>query len=178
MKSSSVEVSIHCEVSTRSIANIAIEKYLLALKCLLAAHDLDPANPTLHTQVYRFRSLTEKSREDIPPRISEIISLESKSLFDGDRSVSDWNQSFIASHESSVPHVQAGLRVRGLIDKDSRGQNEKDLIETLSLPGITLAEGTAGLELLGLWRTSAEVVAAYQKAAGSIWREATAFKTS
>jgi N-alpha-acetyltransferase 15/16, NatA auxiliary subunit len=150
----------------------------LALKCLLAAHKLEPSNPTLHTGIYHFRSTTEKSREEIPQRISEIISLESKTLFDGDKSVSDWNHSFISAHKRSASHVQAGLRVRGLIDKDSREQNEKDLIQTLSLQGMTLAEATAGLGLLEEWRTSAEVVAAYKQAAGNIWSAATSFKTS
>jgi N-alpha-acetyltransferase 15/16, NatA auxiliary subunit len=151
---------------------------LLALKCLLAAHDLDPANPTLHSQSYRFRNTIENSREDISPKISEIILVESKNLFDGDESASDWNQSFITTHKSSAAHVQAGLRVRGLMGKESRAQNEKDLIETLSLQGITLAEGTAGLELLEEWRSSADVITAYKQAARSIWNEATVFKTS
>jgi N-alpha-acetyltransferase 15/16, NatA auxiliary subunit len=151
---------------------------LLALKCLLAAHDLDPANPTLHSQSYRFRTTIENSREDISPKISEIILVESKNLFDGDESASDWNQSFITTHKSSAAHVQAGLRVRGLMGKESRAQNEKDLIETLSLQGITLAEGTSGLELLEEWRSSADVIAAYKQAARSIWNEATVFKTS
>lgn len=151
---------------------------MLALKCLLAAHDLDPANPTLHSQSYRFRNMIENSREDISPKISEIILVESKNLFDGDESASDWNQSFITTHKSSAAHVQAGLRVRGLMGKESRAQNEKDLIETLSLQGITLAEGTAGLELLEEWRSSADVIAAYKQAARSIWNEATVFKTS
>jgi hypothetical protein len=151
---------------------------LLALKCLLAVHDLDPTHPTLHSQSYRFRNTIENSREDISPRISEIILVESKNLFDGGESVSDWNESFIATHKNSAAHVQAGLRVRGLVDKDSRAQNEKDLIGTLSIPGMTLAEGVAGLELLGEWRSSADVIAAYKQAARSIWNEATAFKTS
>ena len=160
------------------IADFATGKYLLALKCLLAVHDLDPANPTLHTQSYRFRNMVENSREDIPPKISEIVLVESKNLFDGDESASGWNQSFITTHKSSAAHVQAGLRVRGLMDKDSRAQNEKDLIETLSLQGITLAEGTSGLELLEEWRSSMDVIAAYKQAARGIWNEATVFKTS
>jgi hypothetical protein len=122
--------------------------------------------------------MTEKTREDIPPRIADIILLESKNLFDGDQSVSNWNESFISTHKSSPSHVQAGLRVRGFIEKDSREQNEKDLIETLALQGMRLAEATAGLSLLEEWRSSAEVVAAYRQAAGSIWNKATAFKTS
>ena len=159
-------------------ANIITEKHLLALKCLLAVHKLDSANPTLHTQAYRFRATTEDSRGEIPPSIAEIIALESKILFDGDQSISDWNESYITAHKSSATHVQSALSVRAIIDKDSREQNEKDLIETLSLQGMTLAEATAGLELLEEWRSSAEVVAAYQKAAGSVWSEATPFKTT
>ena len=154
------------------------EKYLLALKCLLAVHSLDPDNPTLHTHVYRFRATTEKSQEDIRPRTWDIISLELKGLFNGDQSLLDWNQAFIATHRNSPAHLQAGLRVRGLMDEGFREQNEKDLIETLSVEGMTLTEGIAGLELLEEWRSSEEVVSAYKKKAGDIWNEATAFKTS
>ena len=96
-----------------------------------------------------------------------MIALESKSLSDSSQSVSDWNDSFISTHKSSAAHVQAGLRVRYLLDKDSREQNEKTLIETLSFPTLTLAEATAGLELLEEWRSGGEAVAAYKEAAGT-----------
>lgn len=122
--------------------------------------------------------MTEKVREEISPRIFQIILLESKSLFDGEQSVSDWNQSFISAYKSSAAHVQAGLQVRGLAEKDSQEQNEKDLIETLSLPGVKLGEATAGLNILEGWRSDVEVVTAYKQAAGSVWSEATAFRTS
>lgn len=153
-------------------------KYLLALKCLLAVHALDSANPTLHTQVYQFRSVLARSDANIPEQVTSIISLESKPLFESEQSVSDWNESYVTANKSGAAHVQAGLRVRGELDKDSREQNEKELIETLSIQDETLTEGVAGLELLEEWRSSAEVIAAYKQAAGSIWTEATAFKTT
>ena len=149
----------------------------MALKCLLAVHDLDPSHPTLHSQIYRFRSVVEKAGEEIAPRVKEMIAYESKSLSDSSQSVSDWNDSFISTHRSSAAHVQAGLRVRYLLDKDSREHNEKTLIETLSFSALTLAEATAGLELLEEWRSGGEAVAAYKEAAGRIWSEATVFKT-
>jgi peptide alpha-N-acetyltransferase len=128
--------------------------------------------------MYRFRSIIEHAGEDIPPRVKEIIALESKNLFDGNQSVSDWNDIFISTHKSRAAHVQAGLRVRHLLHKGSHEQDEKDLIEALSLQGLTLVEATTGLELLEEWRSSEEVVEAYKKAAESIWSEATVFKTS
>lgn len=36
------------------------EKWLLALKCLRSAHEIDPENPTLHHQTVRFKH-TRKS---------------------------------------------------------------------------------------------------------------------
>jgi len=153
------------------------KKYLLALKCLLAIHALDAANPTLHTLAYRFRTALERPDTGISPQVTELISPELKSLFDKQQSPSEWNESFINTNKSSASHVQSGLRVRGLLDKASREQNEKELIETLSLQGETLAEAIAGLELLEEWRSSAEAVSAYKQAAGSIWGEATAFKS-
>lgn len=128
--------------------------------------------------MYRFRSIIENGGEDILPRVKEVVALESKNLFDSNQSVSDWNDMFISTHKSRPAHVQAGLRVRHLLPKGSHEQDEKDLISALSLQGLTLVEATTGLELLEEWRSSEEVVEAYKKAAGSIWSEATVFKTS
>lgn len=158
-------------------ANRATEKYLLALKCLLAIHALDAANPTLHTLAYRLRTALEQPDSGINPQVTELILPELELLFDNEQSPSKWNESFIKTNKSSASHVQSGLRVRGLLDKGSQEQNEKELIETLSLQRETLAEAIAGLELLEEWRSSAEVVSAYKQAAGSIWGEATAFKS-
>ncbi len=120
----------------------------------------------------------EKSSSGIAPQIIETISSESMALYGKDQSTAEWNEAYITANQSSAPHVQAGLKIRGLLDKNTRDQNEKELIETLSIQGETLSEAGTGLGLLEEWRSSAEVVAAYKQAAGSIWTEATAFKTN
>ena len=141
-------------------------------------HALEPANPILHVHAYQLRNALDSSETGISSQIAEIISSEAKPLYGKDQNTTEWNKSYIIANKSSASHVQAGLRVRGLLDKASREQNEKELIETLSIQDEALSEAIAGLELLEEWRSSPEVVAAYKQAAGSIWTEATAFRTS
>lgn len=52
------------------------KKYVLALKCLLAAHAISPEHPTLLLQLEKYRELLK----DIPPKVTGIIGPEIKSL--------------------------------------------------------------------------------------------------
>jgi len=52
---------------------IITEKYLPALKCLLAASKLDAKNATLTEQVSRFRQTLDKLSEPLPPKVDEVI---------------------------------------------------------------------------------------------------------
>ena len=152
-------------------------KYLLALKCLLAVHALESNNATSHVQTYHFRNAIAKPEEPIPQSISEIIAAESKTLYDPEQAIKDWNEAYIKDNKANPCRYQAGLKVRGLMDKSTKGANEKEVIEILSIQDMTLEEGMAGLELLREWRSSSEVTQAYKQAAGAIWDGATAFKS-
>lgn len=50
-----------------------VEKYLLALKCLLAATKLTPEDPTVHGQILRFQKTIEADYEDLPPQVTSVI---------------------------------------------------------------------------------------------------------
>jgi len=94
-----------------------------------------------------------------------------------DKDLSDWNSNFVDRHKSSAPHIQAGLRVRGLIGKEVQQKNEKDLFVALSLESTSMRDARAGLELLNEWDSSAEVKDKYRNTAADRWSKASIFRT-
>jgi N-alpha-acetyltransferase 15/16, NatA auxiliary subunit len=147
------------------------------LKCLLALHAIDSQNPTLHVQSYRFSKLLEKSPDGTSAKLSDIIFTESRTFLPELKDLSDWNNDFVDRHKSSAPHIQAGLRVRGLIGKEAKQKNEKDLLAALSLEGTSMRDARAGLELLNEWDSSAEVKDKYLNTAADRWSKASFFRT-
>jgi N-alpha-acetyltransferase 15/16, NatA auxiliary subunit len=147
------------------------------LKCLLALRAIDPPNPALHVYLYRFREILDHYPDGSSIKTSEVISSEARKLFPEDKDSADWNSDFLARHRSSALHVQAGLRVRGLIDKSKKEVNEKELIATLALETISMPEASAGLELLNDWSSSAEVKDKYRNSAAERWKQASVFAT-
>ncbi|KAF2842372.1 TPR-like protein [Patellaria atrata CBS 101060] len=153
-------------------------KYLLATRCLLAASKLDPENPSLHEQTIRLQHTLNTLSEPLAPKVSEVLK-ETFKLVPADTSLPSFNDSFYERHSQSAPHVRAALKVRQLLTADqSRPQNEKELLNTLSFPTVALADAKEGLALLSEWKSSREAKDAYLEAARKIWPQATVFKKS
>lgn len=151
-------------------------KYLLALKCLLAAHAIDSSDPTLHVQLLRFRQALDSLQEPLPAKISEIVSSEFEALLPRSQPLDEWNDSFLASHKNSVAHVQAALTARLLLNPDSKSQCEQDLLSTLDLEDASIDKAIAGLDLLNEWRSSSAAKQTYIEKAHQKWSEASAFR--
>ncbi|KAK2755950.1 hypothetical protein FQN54_005746 [Arachnomyces sp. PD_36] len=157
--------------------NIRRNKYVLALKCLMASHSIDPSNPTLHSQIYRFKTAIDNPPEPLNPKISEIITPELDTLLSPkSSSLAEWNESFLTAHKTSAPHVHAAASVRRLINPDSQSQGEKDLLSTLELKDTSLADAVAGLQLLNDWSSSEDVKSQYIQTAHKRWPEASTFE--
>lgn len=171
-------MSLYFTISQTIKANYSTGKYLLALKSLLALHAIDPQNPTLHVQSYRFRDELDHSPDGKSPKSSEIIAAETKTLLPEDKDLSDWNNDFLDRHKSSVSHVQAGLSVRALIGKEKKETNESDLFELLSIDSASINEASAGLDLLDEWSSSLEVKDRYRKSAAGRWNKASCFQAN
>ena len=157
-------------------ANSCTGKHLLALRCLLALHALDPHNPALHVQSYRLRDSLDHLPDGVSPKWSEIVLPGTKMLFHDDKDMSAWNNEFLNYHKSSASHVQAGLRVRALIGKEAMEANEKDLCETLLFEDTSMQNASAGLELLHEWGSSEEVKVRYKSMASERWKMASVFR--
>jgi peptide alpha-N-acetyltransferase len=148
-----------------------VDRYLLALRCLLAAFALDSAHPKVHELIVRFKLATDSPSVPLLGKVTEVIKTEF-TLFPESTTPSDFNEKFISTHKDSAHHIFAGVRVRQLLPSHDKLKSESDILACLSLP-ITLAGAIEGLELLSSWKSSTE---SYISKASSLWPEATVFK--
>lgn len=79
-------------------------------------------------------------------------------------------------HHNSATHVQAGLRVRRLLDPSSLEKNQQDVIRTLALEGCSVQDANDGLEYLKDSKAKTQYVDDYTAAARERWPEASAFE--
>lgn len=151
-------------------ANYLAERYLLALRCLLAASRLDSEHPTVHEHIVRFKQAISAS-SSLKPKIAEVIMLEF-TLFPDSTTLSQFNDDFLLKHKDSASHIIAGARVQHSLRPGDQTENT-DLQNILNLPTTTLEQAIEGLELLSSWKSPK--VETYRLYAKSKWPEATAF---
>lgn len=160
---------------SRQILIIYTEKYLLALRCLLASRSLNPSDPVTHEQLIRLRHTIDASGSLIPPKVSEVINSELSLILPKDVDLLTLNADFLHTYATSAPHVQAGLRARHLLDPASRAQNQADLLHALILDSTSLQDAINGLPLLKQWHAEVSAQKQYVAKAHERWPEATAF---
>lgn len=149
------------------------DKHLLALKCLSAAHAVDPFNPSLHLQLLKFRKAIDSLSEPLPAPIAEVVNAEFDKLLPKTHKLDEWNESFLTANKDSAYHVQAALSARHLLNPDSKAESEKDLLATLDSPKTTLDEAAAAIDLLHKWGSD---YSTYVQKANKKWPEATTFQ--
>lgn len=151
------------------------EKYLLALRCLLAAHSISPSNPATHEQLIRLRH-TLTNVPSPSPRVSQVINTELATILPEDTDLAAFNSEFLAQNSSSVKHVHSFLHARQYLDPGTQQQNQKDLLGTLDLEEISLRDACVGLEILNKWEVEPATRNEYKAIAHGRWPEASAFK--
>ncbi|KZF22288.1 N-terminal acetyltransferase A complex subunit nat1 [Xylona heveae TC161] len=157
---------------------IRLGKYLLALKCLIAASKLDSQDPVLHEQIIRFRKTLDSLSEPLPPQVSSVIDAELPTLLPKDTDLAKFNEQFLARHAQSAAHMQAALQARRVLNPDAKADIEKSLSDTLALPNITLEQAQEGLATLKSWAADKTKREAYVQAAAKRWPEASAFQSA
>lgn len=143
------------------------------MKCLSAAHAIDSSNPTLHLQLLRFRKALDSLSEPLPSQVAEVVNTEFDKLLPKSQKLDQWNESFLSSNKGSAAHVQAALDGRQFLNPASKAQCEQDLLSTLDLPGISIDEAAAALDLLNKWDSDK---AAYAQKASEKWPESSVFR--
>ncbi|KAE8151835.1 NMDA receptor-regulated protein 1-domain-containing protein [Aspergillus avenaceus] len=151
-------------------------KHALALKCLSAAHAIDPSNPALHIQLLRFRKALDNLSEPLAPQVAEVVDSEFESLLPKGQNLEEWNNNYLSTHKDSVPHTQAGLTCRQLLNAESKPQCEKELAATLDSQILALETAVAGLNLLSEWGSDQTAKTAYAEKAKSKWPESSVFQ--
>jgi len=106
----------------------------------------------------------------------QVINSEFNTLLPASTDLAKHNNEFMQEHQHSAPHMQAGFRVRQLLDPSSLEQNQQDVIRTLALEGCSLEIAVAGLEQLTESKPKAQYVNDYVAAARERWPQASAFE--
>lgn len=169
-------MSIHTHISLEQSTNNLAEKYLLALRTLIASHDLSSSSPTTHEQIFRFQHAISTLDEPLSQKSMEVINAEFNTLLPASTDLAKHNNDFLQEHHNSAPHVQAALRVRQLLDPSSLEKNLQDVIRTLALERCSLQDAVSGLEDLKGAKAKKQYVDDYVAAARERWPEATAFE--
>ncbi|KAI1946841.1 hypothetical protein LOZ57_003611 [Ophidiomyces ophidiicola] len=154
------------------------KKYLLALKCLLAAHAIEPSSPALHIQLAKFRKTLNSLSEPLPSEVQEILSSEFEAILPASQDLSAWNDTYLSNNSSSMSHVHAALTVRRLVDPEKSAQTEKDLAASIDSDVASMESALAGLHLLDDWRSGSETKSLYIDQAHKRWKEASMFQQS
>jgi len=145
----------------------------------VASHTPAPSNPTTHEQLFRFqRAISELSTtpDPLPPKTMEVINAEFNTLLPATTDLAEQNNDFMQKHHDSAAHVQAGLKVRQLLDPDSSDKNQQDVIRTLALEESSLEDAVRGLEMLKAWKAKPQYMHDYVAAAHERWSEASIFE--
>jgi hypothetical protein len=151
------------------------EKYLLALKCLLAASALDREHSKVHEQLIRFKQAVEQDGETLAPQTAEVIKSEF-SLLPASVSLSQYNDEYLSKHKNCARRTLSALRVRKLLSPDSAASCKKDAADVIKLPSITMEEAQETLDLLRSWNSSD--IDSFRAQAAAKWPKATVFSSS
>lgn len=152
-----------------------IEKYLLALKCLLAAAALDKEHSKVHEQIIRFKLAIDKDIESLPPKSAEVV--KSKfNLLPASVDLSEYNHEYLSQHNDCARRTISALKVRKLLSPDSSSSIEKDVAAVIKLDSITMEEAKEALELLQSWKSNE--FDGFRSSAAKKWPDATVFSVS
>jgi N-alpha-acetyltransferase 15/16, NatA auxiliary subunit len=151
------------------------EKYLLALRSLLAAAALDKEHSKVHSQAIRFKLALDKDLASLDPKVAEIIKSEF-TLLPESASLTQFNNDYLSKHKDCARRTLSGLSVRKLLAHDLAPSADADVVNVLKIEGVTTEEAVEGLELLQRWKSGE--VEAFRKAAAAKWPKATVFAAS
>jgi peptide alpha-N-acetyltransferase len=169
---------LHAASDLEKFTDVCIDKYLPALRCLLAAQSLHAEHPKIHELSCRLKHALETSSESLPEQSQQVINELFTAKF-GPTPVQDENQKYFEEHKGSAAHVLAVYHVRQALqpdDKDLSSKAVQDLLPTLSSPTTTLKDALHGLQLIKeLGATDAEKQS-YVEAAKENWPRASVFK--
>lgn len=152
------------------------KKWLLALKCLRSAHEIDPENPTLHQQTVRFKhtlnTLPEGEKLEAP--VKAVID-SSFTIIPAGTSPAAFNAAYLKKHATSAAHMLAGFKARYALDPKKSGiANEIEALRLLSKDDVhfELEDARGMRDALREWGSEEDVLKRFEEEAGKKWPEA------
>ena len=145
------------------------EKYLLALRCLLAAQGLSDSHPRVHEQAIVFQKAMNEELESLPAKVQEVIKAEWKSL-GATAGLKKVNDDFYATHKSSPRHVLSAIKVRRELG-ESKDKYEQDVVDMASMKDLTFEDAVMVLDTLTTWKSGK--TEEFRKAALGRWPDVT-----
>ncbi|TPX33987.1 hypothetical protein SmJEL517_g03200 [Synchytrium microbalum] len=94
------------------------KKYLLALRCLLKAHELDSTHPELHRNMVRFHR--EVHATELDPSTKEVVTTEMAPLYKDKADLKQANLDYYKKFQSSPPHVVAAAQVAVMLEEPKK----------------------------------------------------------
>ncbi|KAI9050717.1 hypothetical protein LZ554_004837 [Drepanopeziza brunnea f. sp. 'monogermtubi'] len=151
------------------------KKYLLALKCLLAAAALDKSHSKVHEQTIRFQLAITQDAETLSPTAKTIIDSEFK-LLPSPVDLVSYNDGYLSQNKDCARRSLSALKTRKVLKPESAAAVGKDVADLIKLPSITYEEAVDILQLLQLWKSGE--VEEFKNAASSKWPHATIFTST
>lgn len=161
------------------ILTVVAEKYLPALKCLLALKALRPEHPKYHELSGRFKLALDTLSEPLPDQVKKVIDETFLSKLDSKKSLNESNEQYLTEHKDSAAHVHSVVRLRRALspeDKDAVAKSVQNLRDTLDAEATGLQEAEEGLRVLDELRAGVDAKEAYVAAARGRWAEASVFQ--
>ncbi|EPS36740.1 hypothetical protein H072_9699 [Dactylellina haptotyla CBS 200.50] len=129
------------------------KKYLLALKCLLASHNIAPEDPVVHEQIARFQIFLN-SNPELSPTVKTIID-ETFTIAPKESTLAQFNETYLSSNADSAKAAFSVIKTRQALasaegsKSDSEGTDSETLLfEALKKDGTTLKDAVEGLAML------------------------------
>ncbi|MCJ1286234.1 N-alpha-acetyltransferase 15, NatA auxiliary subunit [Xylographa opegraphella] len=150
------------------------KKYLLAVRCLLAALSTSPSDPIAHYQLIRLQHALSTLADPLSPKVSAVITSEFSSRYPSSKAdLEKHNNDFLKEHKDSAQHQLAGLQARQFLDPGTREANEKEVLRMISEESIGMTDAVRALEIVKEWGGDASKVSAK---AAERWPEAAIFQ--
>ncbi|KAK6495345.1 hypothetical protein TWF481_003369 [Arthrobotrys musiformis] len=146
-------------------------KYLLALKCLLAAHNIAPEDPVVHEQIVRFQNFLN-SKPELSPTVKSIID-ETFTLTPKEGSLAEFNEAYLSSHADSPRAAFSVVKARQALGASEGAELETLVFEALKKEGATLKDAVDGLALIKEIKGD---VGRYTEEARQRWTKANVFE--
>ncbi|CAG8552241.1 5817_t:CDS:10, partial [Racocetra fulgida] len=102
------------------------KKYLLALRALLRAYNIDKENAALHNDIIRFHLAVSDDKE-INPTVNQVIASEKVTLIPENMPLVEFNERFLERNKG-IPHLLVGAKTLYAIDPEKRQEAENLLL--------------------------------------------------